>query len=87
MQLHRCLVEGQEEKVPLWRMPLPPAVPNPLPGSCRAGEKLGKIIRDSDTHSQGEIILSLKEFDLPEIKAVQVSTHRGAGQCSRCFSF
>lgn len=62
-------------------------VPEPLSGSCRAGDKLGKINGDSDIHSLGEIILSLNEFQLPEIEAVQVSTHSSAGQCSRCFSF
>lgn len=88
LELHRWLVEGQkEEKIPLCRMPLPPPVPDPLSGSCRAGDKLGKINRDSDTHSLGEIILSLNEFKLPEVEAVEVSTHRGAGQCSRYFSF
>lgn len=64
-----------------------PPMPDPLSGSCRAGDKLGKINRDSDTHSLGEIILSLNEFKLSEIEAVQASTHRGAGQGSRCFSF
>lgn len=86
LQLHRCLVEGQEE-VSLCRMPLPTPVPDPLSGSCRTGDKLGKIDRDSKTHSLREIILNLNEFNLPEIEAAQVSTHRGAGQCSRCFSY
>lgn len=85
LQLHRCLVEGrEEEKVPLCAgCPCLPLCQT----HCQAAAELGKINRHSDTHSLGEIILSLKEFKLPEIEAVQVSTHRGAGQCSRCFSF
>lgn len=61
LQLHRCLVEGQEE-VSLCRMPLPAPVPDPLSGSCRTGDKLGKIDRDSNTHSLREIIPNLNEF-------------------------
>lgn len=84
LKLHRCLVEGgEEEKVLLWAgCPCLPLCQT----HCQAAAELGKTSRDSDTHSLGEIILSLKEFKLPETEAEQVSTHRGAGQCSRCFS-
>lgn len=68
LQLHRCLVERQEE-VSLCRMPPPAPVPDPLSGSCRTGDKLGKIDRDSNTHSLREIILNLNEFKLPELEA------------------
>lgn len=88
LQLHRCLVGVQEEqKPPLCRMPLPPPCPRPTFRQPQSRDKPGTITGDSDTHSLGEIIMSLNEFKLPKIKGAQVRTRKGAGQCSRCFSF
>lgn len=70
-QLHRCLVESGGEGSPVQDAPASPFA-RPTVRQLQSWGQAG----ENQQLSLGEIILSLNEFELPEIEAVQVS-HTG----------